>query len=198
MAKLKRPGLQLSRKIRLEQRVGERPKPVDKKPPFDYRCVKTYKKASCFRRVNNVALVGTERLVVDEKSLADANIGQTNENFKRFFIGKIEENVATTVISIDHLEGGPLDGEILVELGYRAEMKLVYLFELTKNQFAGDFGYLTNGGYPNIAYAVGNDGRWWGLEIMWDSGNKWWIINATYVNIYSARGAGCQVISIDF
>ena len=113
------------------------------------------------------------------------------------FLKKTEENVGDAAIAIDRLERASKDAPIMTELGARAEIKLTHFFGLLEAQSKGEEGVLLVNGNANIAYIIGDDGNPWAVSADWDSGDRYWRVEARSVGRPYGWDAGRQVFSCD-
>ena len=70
----------------------------------------------------------------DISAEAKVKISYPDGNFKKFFLGKIEEEVEAAELTVSQLVKRSLDAPILAEFGNRAETKLAHLWELLAKQ----------------------------------------------------------------
>lgn len=148
--------------------------------------------------VTKVSVTGSKRFTANKVSLKEANVGYTGSNFDRFFVGKVEENVGDANLAIHQLEKASLDAPIRKELGQeREEITLTHFFHLLKQQSKGQSGPLLINGYANIAYIRGNDGNLWAVDAYWDSGYRYWGVDAYSFEYPDDWNAGYQVLSCD-
>lgn len=156
----------------------------------------TVKASDLLRKLATAEVVGVARFVAIEH-LKTANVGWMGDNFKKFFLGKVEESVGSDVIVVHRLEKDSRDAPIMTELGDRVEIKLAQFFGLLEKQSKDEAGPLLVNGYSNIAYITGSDGNLWAVGASWYSGNGYWIVGAYSVESPFGWRAGGQVLSRD-
>ncbi len=125
-----------------------------------------------------LSLVTTVRVAGTEKFVAVDAFGSNNPagikfslggNFRKNFIGKIEENIAPAIITVQRLDKPSRDPEIMAELGpEKRAIKLTHFYELIKAQANGQEGPLLINNCANIAY----------IEYIEDEPNYLWAVNA--------------------
>ena len=142
----------------------------------------------------DVSVDATQRFVANDR-LGAANIGWTNDAFKRLFLNKVEANVPAAKLSVHCLEEDSLDSPILAELGDKAEIFLAYFFQLLEKQSKGQAGRLLTNGYANIAYIRDAEGILWAVDASWDVGDRYWSVDASSVGSPGGWFRGYQVIS---
>jgi len=147
-------------------------------------------------RVASVEVAGSKRFVAKDHIQA-ANIGWMSDNFKKLFLNFVEDNVEGGSITIHRLEYASLDVPILTELGDRAQISLIHLFELLKKQSKGESGPLLTNGCANIAYIIGSDSNLWAVNVSWDGARRCWGISAHSVGDPHRWRGGDQVLSRD-
>ncbi len=116
------------------------------------------------------------------------------DNFKRFFLPKIEENVPATEIRVHKLLRNSKDLGIRAEIGEKKEeTTLGQLWETLKLQGNGQDGGLLTNEKANIFYITGDDGNLWAVYALWYDGG--WRLNADSVGHPSGWIADRQVCS---
>ena len=98
-----------------------------------------------------------------------------SNDFKSWFLGKIEEPIGETTLRYWKLRKGSLDSLIIAKLGGRtkAETTLAEMFSLMKRQRNGEKGVLLTNGLVNIFYIHDINGVLRAVSIWWDDGG-WW------------------------
>ncbi|MEK7562094.1 MAG: hypothetical protein AAB509_00230 [Patescibacteria group bacterium] len=157
----------------------------------------TFKQPALLRKLASVQVDAVVRLVADEKTRKDANVGWTGDNFKKFFLGNVEEDVEAIIVAVHRLGQSSLDAPIMTELGDRAKIKIAHFFELLKKQSRGEDGVLLTNGYANVAYIKGSDGNVWAVRAYWGSYSSYWSVEANSVGSPSMWVAGVQILSRD-
>lgn len=154
------------------------------------------KQPPLLKRITTITAPAVQRFVAKD-CLKVANVGWTSNNFKKLFLGKVEENVLEQKLAVSRLERASLDAPILAELGDKAEVSLAYLFDLLKKQSKGEDGVLLTNGYANIFYVRSTDGNLWAVRADWDSHNRYWDVEAASVEDPCRWRGGRQVFSRD-
>ena len=137
-------------------------------------------RADLLKQVATANVGGVERFCAKD-SLAEANIGSMNDNFKEFFLGKVEESVGATTIVVHRLERKSLNTLIMAELGDRAEIQLAHCFQLLKAQSNGEQGVLLVNGASNIVYLLGVDNNLRTVSFQWHARRGFWDVLAHYI-----------------
>lgn len=153
-------------------------------------------RSGLLKRVATVLARGTAKFV-DEDRLKEANIGWLGGSFEKLFLKKMEENVDDAAIAVHRLERASKNAPIMAELGNGAEIKLAHFFSLLEAQSKRQEGALLVNGYPNIAYIIGDDGNFWAVFASWNSGSRYWGIDARSVVSPSGWYKGFHVLSCD-
>ena len=148
------------------------------------------------RKLVSVRVEGAKRFVAKDH-LKEANVGWTGGNFDKLFLDLVEENVNDQNVAVHRLERKSKDAPIMAQLGEKARTSLCHFFGLLKDQSKGQEGYLLVNGSANIAYIIGNDGNFWAVLARWDSGRRFWYVNARSVEDPDGWDAGRQVLSRD-
>lgn len=114
-------------------------------------------------------------------------------NFRRNFLGKVEENIRPTEIGIHRLRRAARDTSIIAAIGERYETRLAHLWRLLARQPNGEDGPLTTRGVPNVFYIRAATGRLWAVDAVWSGAG--WEIGASTIDDARPWGAGRQIIS---
>lgn len=116
------------------------------------------------------------------------------DNFKKFFLPKIESNVPATEIRVHKLFRKSRDLGIRAEIGEgKEETTLGQLWEMLKLQGNGQDGVLLTNGWANIFYIRDINGNLWAVYAHWYGVG--WDLNADSVESPSGWRAGGQVCS---
>lgn len=118
-----------------------------------------------------------------------------SDNFKRHFLGKVEEGVVGATLAVHAVGRDSLDAPIMTELGEKKAFLLAYLYQLVRAQAQGQCGPLLTNGYANIAYVVGGDGVVWAVRANWSSDFREWFVCAGSVADPNRWNAGDRVLS---
>lgn len=121
-------------------------------------------------------LIARDRFVVNTEPDAPVKISYLGDNFKEWFLDKIEEPFESSTLRSAKLSRSSVDGPIIAELGgeEKAETTLTELFSLLEKQPDGKPGSLLTNGWWNILYIKDAnrvlravfarwDGHGWGL-----------------------------------
>lgn len=152
------------------------------------------RQANLLKQVATVQVAGAQTFYAKDHIQA-ANIGYLGDNFKKFFLNKVEGSVVAGALVVYHLERQSLDAPIMTELGERATTSLAHFFELIKAQSKGEDGPLLVNGSANISYILGDDGNVWGVFAFWSAGNGFWLVDARSVEDLDRWSGGVQVLS---
>jgi hypothetical protein len=130
------------------------------------------------KRIVTVTVSGVKKFVAVDHIKA-ANVSYMGNDFKNFFLAKVEENVPEAKLVVSRLEGDALDAPILTALGDKAVVKLAHLFGLLNKQSKGEDGVLLTNGDMNIFYVCGPDHNLWTVFVCWHRHVTGWYILAT-------------------
>ncbi len=149
--------------------------------------------------VGSVVLPPTKRFVASEKFTKEkANVGWMGDNFKSWFLDKIEEAAPETNLSYRMLTKASLDDPIISELGgeEKCDTTLANIFTLIERQktASGDGPLLVNG-YANIFYVRDKDGKLRVVSAYWYAVYGYWYVNANPVDNPYGWNAGSRVFS---
>ena len=151
------------------------------------------KEAELLKRVEIATVSGAKEFVASEH-LKEANVGWMDDNFKKLFLKKVEENIKDATIGVYRLERESLSIPIIAELGNHAEIQLAHLFELLKAQSIGQNGYLFTY-FDNIAHVRGSDGDLRTVSVCWSLTSKFWVVRALSVESRDRWNEGRRVLS---
>lgn len=107
-------------------------------------------------------------------------IGWLGNNFKEWFLKKVEMPVSGATLRYMKLVEPSVDGPILTELGNNAETTLAQIFSLMKRQPNGEEGILLTNGYANIFYVRDTNNILRAVHV-------YWYEDAWYVYAYSVE-----------
>ena len=157
------------------------------------------KAAELLKLVREAAVGGTERFVAADAFRANNPAGIKfflGDNFKKFFLGKTEENVESTTLNVHRLKKPSRDPEIMAELGAEKRVvKLAHFYELIKAQANGQKSLLLVDGCANVAYIEDENENLWAVNAYWGSFNREWSVYAGSVGDPDEWGAGIRVLS---
>jgi len=136
----------------------------------------------------------------ESKTTDGVRITFVNENFKKYFLPKVEENVYAAWLRNHRLCRNSVDTPIITEIGgeAKAEIYLAQMWELLKRQGSGEpsskGGLLVNN-EGNISYSKGVNGVLWVLSANWSNLFNGWGVEAHAIPIPGEWSTGFQVIS---
>ncbi len=143
--------------------------------------------------VGEAAFPGATNFVASEVFTEDKFY--LGDNFKTWFLGKVEANVASSVLNYGQLTGQHFDTPIIASRGgeEKAETSLAEVFHLTTLQPNGEEGALLTNGYANIFYVRDNAGVLRAVVVYW-YGDRW-LVSALAISRPYPWNAGRQVFS---
>lgn len=133
--------------------------------------------------VSTIVIPATiERFVVKDNFLvntgkkAKVKISYLSDNFKEWFLDKVEEPTGKITLCSSKLLVLSVDSPIISELGgeEKVETKLVHVFHLLSKQPNGEAGLLLTNGYVNIFYIRNKNGTLCAVFAFWD-GVGWFL-----------------------
>lgn len=96
-------------------------------------------------------------------------------NFEKYFLDKVEENVAAVKLRTHKLLRSCRDPFIVAALGEGKEVTtLAHFFAMLVQQPNGEDGALLTNGWANVAYIYGTDGNLWAVDGFW-LGVGWYV-----------------------
>lgn len=131
--------------------------------------------------------------IVDTSGNAVVKISFMSDNFRKLFLGKVEENVENVTLNIYNLEKALSDAFIRAELGERAETSIGHLWALLAKQPNGESGVLLINGYANIFYIRGSNDKLLTVDAHWYDDN--WILYVYLVENPDEWRVGSRVVS---
>mgnify|MGYP001590538280 CR=1 FL=1 len=122
--------------------------------------------------------VAKDRFVLDTSATAKTRISYLGDQFKAWFLDKIEEPFAGSTLRSFKLRESSLDGPIIAELGgeVRAETTLAEVYALIERQKSGESGILLTNGWANIFYVRDSTGVLRTVFVHWNDDG--WYVNA--------------------
>lgn len=150
-------------------------------------------------KIDDVQVGAVARFVAAEKFVKentpdDVQLYGMNDDFKKNFLGIVEEHVPACTLQKHRLIKSSLDKPILDELGDCAKTKLSHLWELLKKQPEGERGALLTDGRANIWYIEDVKGDGWAVDARWLAG-RGWCVGAYSMSLPNVWGAGYAVFS---
>lgn len=139
--------------------------------------------------------VARDHFVIDTSNDALVRIGFIDDNFKQWFLSKIEKPTGKTELKSQRLCKYLLDAPILKELGNFAETTLGEIRELLKLQAQGQEGDLLTNGRANIFYVCDVDGVLRAVNVDWNVHYGYWRVHACSVGCPSWWVASGRVFS---
>lgn len=137
--------------------------------------------------------VTQEKFVVNTSRKAPVKISYIGDNFREWFLGKIEEPMTEATLRHAKLLKYSADGTILAELGNTQETALAQVYALMKCQPNGESGALLTNGYANIFYVVDINGILRAVCVHWVGGG--WGVSASSVGDPGRWDDGSRVFS---
>lgn len=152
--------------------------------------------------IASVALDPIERFIaadnfkIDTSTSAKVKIGWMSDDFKRSFLGKVEENVSAATLNLHRVEKDSLDKDIRAELGTECEkITLGQFYQMLAKQPRGESGPLLTDGCANIAYIEDTNDNLWAVHASWSSNYDHWRVHARSVTHPRRWYGGDQVVS---
>lgn len=105
--------------------------------------------------IRTVRVAATSKFIAKDHFAADSQevkLAWIGNNFKQWFLAKVEEPQAEVTLRYHQLKKNSLDAPILAELRGKAETTLASIWEFLKKQPNGEPGKLLTNGYVNIFY----------------------------------------------
>ena len=152
--------------------------------------------------VGAVTIEATERFVTREKFAVDTShkvkikIAWIGDNFKNWFLGKIETSAPKVMLCYSRLTRSELDGPIMAELGDEtSETTLAAVYALIERQANGEPGPLLTNGYANIFYVRDANGVLRAVRVYWHAYDRGWGVHARSVSYPYGWNDGNRVFS---
>jgi len=139
--------------------------------------------------------IARNHFVVNSPASAKVKIGLLGDNFKLWFLNKVEESNGQTELCYHQLRKPSVDKSILQELGDSAETTLSQIWELLNLQPRGENGVLLTDGYVNIFYVCDASGVLRAVYVYWHSGYGDWVVDAVFVEGPDGWRDGYRVFS---
>lgn len=154
------------------------------------------KVAGLLKFVQTVSVPAISRFAANDR-LRAANINWIGENFEKFFLNQIEEDVLAGSVVIYELRNPSLYKPILKQLGNRAEIYLAQFFELIERQAEGQSGTpLIVNDHANIACIRSKkDNKIWAVSASWHGFYSHWRVEAHSVGDPRMWNVGYRVLS---
>jgi len=139
--------------------------------------------------------VAEDNFKVDTSQKAKVKISYLGDNFKAWFLGKMEEPFLGGIIYGRKLKKNSVDGPILAELGSGdgAETTLTELYAAMAAQPNGESGGLLTNSWANVFYIKDVNGTLRAVDVYWLDGG--WYVVASSVENPVRWFAGTQVFS---
>lgn len=139
--------------------------------------------------------VAKDNFVVNIEADAKVKISYMGENFKTWFIDKVEEPIQDGVLRYQKLARKSVDGPIITELGgkAKAETTLTEMFSVMRLQGSGEDGALHTNGNLNIFYIRDQNSVLRTVYVYWFDGG--WGVGASAVEDPRGWNDGRQVFS---
>lgn len=135
---------------------------------------------------------------VDTCDSAEVKISFLGDNFKTWFLDKVEETMEDVSLFYFDLLRNSLDASIIQDLGgeTKVETTLCAIWTLLKMQRNGEPGILLTNGYANIFYIKDTQGVLRAVGVYWRGGG--WYVYAGSVTLPCEWDAGRRVFSRNF
>ena len=139
--------------------------------------------------------IAKDKFKVDTGKKAKVKISYLGDNFKEWFLGKIEDPFSGSTVYGRKLEKNSVDGPILAELGGNeaAETTLTEVYAAMEAQPNGEDGNLLNNGWANIFYIKDVNGALRAVHVDWVDGG--WDVLANSVEDPAEWNADDRVFS---
>ena len=136
-----------------------------------------------------------DKFKVDTSKKAKVNISYLGDNFKSWFLGKVENPFPGSTLYGRQLNQNSVDGPILAELGgqEKAETSLNEIYAMMESQPNGESGDLLNNGWANIFYVMDISGTLRAVSVYWNDDG--WHVYASSVEGPGEWNAGGRVFS---
>jgi len=139
--------------------------------------------------------VARDHFIVDTGKTAKVKIAFVGNDFRNWFIDKIEDPTTETELAFHKLEENSRDDRILAELGDRQETTLSQFCALLAEQASGEEGALLTNGWANIFYIRDAKSILRAVIAYWLADRGGWDVRArSVVHVYEWH-AGHQVVS---
>lgn len=140
--------------------------------------------------------VAGDHFVINTDPKVPATISFLGSNFREWFLGKIEEPAAETMLRYAKLIRSEFDGPIMAELGDHKETTLAQIFALMERQLNGEEGVLLTNGLVNIFYVHDVNGVLRAVDVYWSGVG--WLVFAVSVSDSRRWHDGLRVFSRNF
>lgn len=142
-----------------------------------------------------VKFIARDNFVLNTHTGAKVKISYFGDNFKNWFLSKIEADIPTSTLVYGELAKNSLDEPIIQSLGgeEKAETSLAEVFHLMSLQSAGEYGALLTNGYANIFYVRDAGGTLRVVVVYWNGDG--WGVNADSTSSPGEWYAGRRVFS---
>ena len=145
-------------------------------------------------KVGDVSRFVAKDFFKEGKTVDGVKIAWLGDNFKKFFLPKVEENVTAAEIRVQKLAKPSKDLGIRAEIGEEnEEAQLAHLWQCLKLQGEGGEGALLTNGWANIFYIRDHEGNLWAVNACWFGDG--WRVHAVSVGNPDGWDAGRQVCS---
>lgn len=131
-------------------------------------------------------LATAAKFIAKEKlAIGQSGIKYHGDNFKAWFLDKVEESQTETTLRCHRLKKWSRDLPIIAELGgeEKVETTLSVIHQLISQQVNGEAGTLLTNGYANIFYVRDVDGVLRAVNVYW-YGVGWRVLANTVENPY--------------
>ena len=146
--------------------------------------------------IGEVELSGVAKFVAADAFTKENGIAYMGENFRKFILSVVEQNISATTLTVSDLTEAAKDMRIAtaLEVDRKGEVALAHFFELLQRQKKpGDLGSLRTDGGTNAAYIIGVDGNTWAVYAGLNSDG--WRVNVYPLGDRSRWDAGNRFLS---
>ncbi len=137
--------------------------------------------------------------VLDAKGSRDGRvrISYLGDNFRKFFLGKIEANVDACAINAHVLKETLTDAPIVDELADHAETAVAHLWQLLTKQPNGESGILLTDWRRNVFYIADTHGKLRTVLVHWvgDDWGRGWALEAEPIEEGYRREPEFQILT---
>ncbi len=157
------------------------------------------------KKVDAKPVSGAKKFVITEERLVQANIEYFGDNFKKYIIGCVVEEVGDTDIAIHKLGESATCQQMMNELGPNAIISFAHFLSLIEKQPKGEKGFLLTDWSANIAFIIGksdekgkeNEKKAWTVHARFNPDDGYWNVHAYPMDDTLQWSAGHQVLSSD-
>ncbi len=157
------------------------------------------------KKVDAKPVSGAKKFVITEERLGQANIGYFGDNFKKYILGCVVEEVGDTKITIHKLDKSATAKQMMDELGADAIISFAHFLPLIEKQSRGEKGVLLTNLRSIISFIVGksdekgkeNEEKAWAVRAYFSPAYGCWHMSADPMDDAGRWNVGGQVLSSD-